>query len=263
MKPPKAPRILTIDIESSPIEAFVWGLFDQNVGLDFVKTDWSILSFAAKWFGEKRVIYSDTGGRGADKVRDDVPLLGQLWELLNEADFVVAQNGRRFDVRKINARLIQHGYTPYSPIRVIDTLLEARKHFAFTSQKLAWTSKLLTDAPKSEHKQFPGFELWVECLKDNPKAWKVMRRYNVQDVRSTEKVYLKLRPWIKNHPNISTFDLTPGGCCPNCGSADVKQIGNATLQAGIYPQYQCNSCGAWSRGKQLLNPTEVRKSKLT
>jgi hypothetical protein len=260
--PPKNPRILTIDIESAPIEAYVWGLWDQNVGIDFVKTDWTILSFAAKWFDEKKVIYADTGGRGADKVRDDYPLLGKIWELLNEADIVVAQNGKRFDVRKINARLIQHAYTPYSPIRVIDTMVEAKRYFAFTSQKLAWTSKLLTDSPKSEHKEFPGFELWTECLKDNPKAWAVMRKYNCQDIRATEKVYEKLRPWIKNHPNVSTYDLKPGGACPNCGSTNVQHVGQATLQSGIYAQYQCLSCGAWPRGKQLLNSTDVRKSKL-
>lgn len=259
--PPKAPRILTIDIETAPIEAYVWGLWDQNVGIDFVKTDWTILSFAAKWFDEKKVIYADTGGRGADKVRDDYPLLGKIWELLNEADIVVAQNGKRFDVRKINARLIQHSYTPYSPIRVIDTMVEA-KRFAFTSQKLAWTSKLLTDSPKSEHKKFPGFELWTECLKDNPKAWAEMKKYNCQDIRSTEKVYVRLRPWIRNHPNVTTYDLKPGGACPNCGSTNVQHVGQATLQSGIYAQYQCLSCGAWPRGKQLLNPVEVRKSKL-
>lgn len=262
VKVPKDPRILTIDIESAPIEAYVWGLWDQNVGLDFIKTDWTILSYAAQWFGERKMIYADTGGRGADKVRDDYPLLSQLWELLNEADIVVAQNGKRFDVRKINARLIQHGYTPYSPIRVIDTMVEAKRCFAFTSQKLAWTSKLLTDTPKSEHKKFPGFELWIECLKDNPEAWKVMRKYNCQDIRSTSEVYKKLRPWIKNHPNVTTFDLRPGGACPNCGSTKVKHTGSATLQSGIYAQYQCLSCGAWPRGKQLLNPLETRKSKL-
>lgn len=263
VKPPKAPRILIIDIESAPIEAFCWGLWDQNIGLDFIKVDWSILSFAAQWYDSPRkTIYADTGGRGPDKTRDDYPLLGSIWELLNEADIVIAQNGRRFDVRKINARLIQHGYAPYSPVRVIDTLLEARKYFAFTSQKLAWTSKLLTDAPKSEHKRFPGFELWTECLLDNPIAWREMRKYNIQDIVSTRKVYDKLRPWIRNHPNVSTFDLKPGACCPNCGSADIKHTGSATLQSGVYSQYQCLSCGAWPRGKQLLNPSEVRKSKL-
>lgn len=259
---PIKPKILVIDIESAPIEAYVWGLWDQNIGIDFIAKDWTILSFAAQWFGQREMIYADTGGRGIEKVRDDYPLMGQIWSLLHEADIVVAQNGKRFDVRKINARLILHGYAPYSPVRVIDTMVEAKRHFAFTSQKLAWTSKLLTDSPKSEHKKFPGFELWIECLKDNPDAWKELRKYNCQDIVSTRKVYEKLRPWIKNHPNVSTYDLRAGATCPNCGSANIKHVGSATLQAGVYAQYQCLACGAWPRGKELLNPATVRKSKL-
>jgi hypothetical protein len=260
---PKDPRILVLDIESAPIEAYVWGLWDQNIGIDFIKTDWTILSYAAQWLDGSKPFYADTGGRGAEKVRDDSMLLEQVWRLLDEADLVVAQNGKRFDVRKINARLIEHGYTPYSPIRVIDTMLEARKAFAFTSQKLAWTSKLLTDSPKSEHKKFPGFELWIECLKDNPLAWKELKKYNIQDIVSTRKVYYRLRPWMATHPNLGTYDLRAGGVCPKCASPKLRHAGFTTLQQGVYTRYQCTSCGGWCRGKKLLTDVETRKSKLT
>lgn len=254
--------ILTIDIESAPIEAYVWGLWDQNVGLDFIKTEWSILSYAAKWLGEKKIYYGDTSGRGAGKVRDDKKLVGEIRDLLDGADIVVAQNGKRFDVRKINARLIEHGYGPPAPFRVVDTLIVAKKHFAFTSQKLAWTSKHLTDAPKSEHKKFPGFELWVECLKDNPKAWAEMKKYNIQDVVSTEKVYLKLRPWIDNHPNVGAYEPSTDPVCPKCGSDKLQRRGTSVLQQGRYPRYQCQNCAGWSRGKELLMELAVRKAQL-
>ena len=125
--PSKKPKILTLDIETVPLESYTWGIWEQNVGLDMIKTEWSILSFAAKWFDKKRVIYADTMGRGASKVRDDKKLLGQLHALLDEADIVVAQNGVRFDMKKINARLIQHGFGPPSPYRVVDTLSVAKK----------------------------------------------------------------------------------------------------------------------------------------
>lgn len=257
------PRVLTFDIESSPIEAYVWGLWDQNVGLDFIKTDWTILSFAAKWLDEKKIIYADTGGRGARKVRDDKPLMKKLWDLLSEADIVVAQNGKRFDVRKVNARLIKHGFGPPSPYHVIDTMIAAKKHFAFTSQKLAWTSKYLTDAPKDEHKKFPGFELWTECLKDNPAAWAEMKKYNKQDVVATEEVYLALRPWIEGHPNISVYKPSEGvPACPKCGSDHVQKNGIKVLTQGTYQRHHCMNCGAWSRSKQLLTPLSIRKTQL-
>jgi hypothetical protein len=255
-------KILTLDIESSPIEAYVWGIWDQNVGIDFIKTDWTILAYAAKFLDERKVHYGDTGGRGPGKVRDDKKLVGEIRELLDDADIVVAQNGKRFDVRKINARLIQHGFGPPSPFRVIDTLVVAKKHFAFTSQKLAWTSKLLTNAPKSDHKQFPGFELWVECLKDNPKAWAVMQRYNQRDVIATEKVYLKLRPWMDNHPNAGAYNAEEEPTCPKCGSSVMQYRGWEVTQQGRYPRLQCQGCGGWSRGKQTQLPITKRRTML-
>lgn len=260
-----SPKILVLDIETSPLESWTWGIWDQNVGLEQIKVEWTILSFAAKWLGKRPILYADTGGRGAGKVRDDKLLMKALWDLLNEADIVIAQNGKRFDVKKINARLIEHGFGPPSPYRVIDTLLVARRYFAFTSQKLAWTSKHLTDAPKSEHKRFPGFELWVECLKDNPKAWAEMRKYNRQDVVSCEKVYLKLRPWIENHPNIGVFDPSDRPLCPKCGSDKMHISGGnrvSVKQQGVYKRYVCQDCGGWARGKVMQLPLEKRRSLL-
>jgi hypothetical protein len=253
-----SPKILLLDIETVPLESWTWGLWDQNVGLDQIKTEWSIISFAAKWFGKREVIYHDTKG----DVRNDWKLLGEIWKLLDAADIVVAQNGRRFDVKKINARLIMSGYGPYSPVRIVDTLLVAKKHFAFTSNKLAWTSKYLTDAPKSEHKKFPGFELWAEVMKDNPKAWAEMKKYNIQDIRSLEKLYKKLLPWIDNHPNVGAYNFKATPSCPKCGSAKMQQRGFAVLQQGKYARYQCQSCAGWSRGKVMLLDKDKRKSML-
>jgi hypothetical protein len=259
------PKILTIDIESSPLESWTWGIWDQNVGLEQIKTEWTILSFAAKWLGKREIIYADTGGRGADKVRDDKPLLGMIWKLLDEADIVVAQNGKRFDVRKMNARLVMHGYGPPSPYRVIDTMLVARKYFAFTSQKLAWTSKYLTGVPKDDHKKYPGFSLWVECLNDNPDAWKQMKKYNRRDVRATELVYLKERPWIESHPNLGVFDPQERPLCPKCGSSRMHIGAGARVsvkQQGCYARYVCQKCGGWARGKLTQLPLEKRRSLL-
>lgn len=256
------PRIVTLDIETVPLESYTWGIWEQNVGLDMIKTEWSILSFAAKWLDKKTVMYSDTMGRGAKKVRDDKKLVGEIWKLLDTADIVVAQNGQRFDLKKINARLIQHGFGPYSPVKVVDTLLVAKRHFAFTSNKLEWQSKYLTDSPKSKHKDYPGFELWAECLKDNQKARAELKKYNKQDVISTEKLYLKQRPWITNHPNMGTYSLRADVTCPNCDSPHVTAQGTRVLQAGVYQRYQCQDCGAWSRSKKLMNDLEVRKVKL-
>lgn len=253
-------KVLVIDIETAPLESYHWGLFDQNIGLEQIKTEWSILSYAAKWIGNKEVFFNHTGGRGAKKVRDDKPLMADLWNILDTSDIVVAQNGVRFDIKKINARLITHGFGPYSPIRVVDTLSVARKHFGFTSNKLAWMSKHLTDEKKSEHKKFPGFELWLECLKDNPKAWAEMRKYNIQDVIATEQLYLKQRPWISGHPNVAAYNYSEGPQCPKCSSYKLQARGFTVTQQGKYQRLHCQGCGGWSRAKTNLLTADKRKS---
>jgi rRNA maturation protein Nop10 len=254
------PRILVVDIETAPLESYTWGTHEQNVGVDQIKREWSILAFCAKWLGESKLIYDDTGGRGVKKVRDDKKLLKKLHKLLDEADIVVTQNGKKFDLRKINARLIMAGFKPYSPIRFVDTYLVARKHFGFTSNRLAWQSQHLTDTPKSTHKRFPGFELWLECLADNPAAWAEMKKYNCRDVVATEKVYLKQLPWITGHPNVGAYTEKPH--CPKCGSRTLQARGTQVTQQGRYQRFQCNTCGGWSRGKKTKLSGAAREALL-
>lgn len=259
----KTPVIVTLDIETAPLQSYHWGLWDENVGLEQIQNEWTILAFAAKRLGQVHTTYADTGGRGARRVRDDKPLLAALWQVLDAADIVVTQNGKAFDLKKINARLLMNGFPPYSPIRIIDTKLIAKRHFGFTSNKLAWMSQHLTDTPKSSHKRFPGFELWTECLKDNPKAWAEMRKYNIRDVEATEKLYLRLRPWTEGHPNVAAYGDMCKHQCPKCGSTRLQKRGESVTQAGRYHRFQCSECGGWSRARLALANLAQRRRLLT
>ncbi len=150
-----------------------------------------------------------------------------------------------------------HNMPPYSPVRIIDTYLTARRFFGFTSNKLAWLSKYLAPSKKSDHREFPGIELWIECLKDNPRAWRAMRLYNAQDVVSDEQVYLRIRPWIENHPNLVTYTDSDVARCPKCTSTRLLSNGYRVNQTGRYRRLQCQACGGWAfekaRGKLLGN----------
>ena len=257
------PKILTIDIETMPFEGYTWGLWDQNIGLNQIKEETSIASFAAKWLGSKTVIYQDTSGRGPKKTRDDTKLLGALWELMDEADIVVAQNGQAFDVKRINARFVALGFPPYSPIRVIDTKLVAKKYFAFSSNRLEWLAKYLAGQDKYKHSKYEGMDLWKECLADNPDAWKEMKKYNIIDTILCEKVYIKLRPWMDQHPNLGAYTAEQCPICPKCGSKHIHSKGVRHTNASSYPRYLCQDCGGWSRGKTMLLPFTKRKGMLT
>ncbi len=253
-------RTLILDIETAPILANVWRTWKENVGLEQIRADWYILSFACKWLGEKKTFYFDQSK--ARNIEDDTDLMAKLWEFLDQADFIVAHNGRRFDLKKINARFIIKGFKPPSPYRIIDTLDIAKGQFAFTSNRLAYLTDTLCTQKKLSHAKFPGFALWKECLAGNAAAWKEMKVYNIQDVISLEELYLKLRTWDTNHPNVAALDDPSVESCPKCGGSHMVQRGHRFTQVGKYARFQCVDCGGWARGRVMQNTRDVRKNLL-
>lgn len=226
-------KVLVFDIETSPITAYVWGLKDQNIGLNQIIKDWQVMAFSAKWLGEKDVCYGDTSRMSERK------LLENIWQLLNTADIVVTQNGQNFDSRKLNARFIHYGMKPPKPYKHLDTYKIAKAAAEFTSHKLEYlTDKLCTKYKKLSHSKFPGMELWKECLKGNKSAWAEMKKYNIHDVLSTEELYTKLKAWTpQNAPSTVLPVITPQ--CPSCESYRAKSLG---LRKN-HRRYLCKDCG--------------------
>jgi hypothetical protein len=241
-EPAREAKILVWDIETAPILGYVWSLWEQNVALNQIKSDWHLLSWAAKWLGKPEVLYMDQ--RNAKNIEDDKAILSRLWKLLDEADCVITQNGKAFDQKKINARFILNGMGPPSPYKHIDTKQLAKKHFAFTSNKLEYMAEKLCKQQKLKHKEFIGFDLWKECLAGNERAWEEMRHYNTQDVLATEELYLKLSPWGGSGVNLNTFHSAAEFRC-QCGSNDFASRGHGFNQSGKYRKFSCKQCGAW------------------
>ena len=239
------PKILVFDIETRPIMGYVWRLWDQNLGLNMVESDWSIMSYSAKWLGEDTIEYADNRGKG----EDDTELVCRLWALLDEADYVIAHNARKFDVPKVNARFIQLGMLPCSPYRIIDTLQIAKSRFNFTSNKLEYLADALGCSPKLKHQKFAGFELWKECMDENNEAWEEMKEYNIQDSATLEEVFFKLRPWMSNQMNHNLFieddDAEP--VCQVCGSEHLHKRGFSYTAGSKFQRFRCTECGGWSR----------------
>lgn len=253
----KKPRILVLDIETSPIISYTWGLFDQNVAINQIVEDWNILSFAAKFVGEDKIYYGDL--RNERDVRKDRKLLIEISKLINSADVVLGQNVQDFDLKKINARLLINGLKPVKSVKKIDTMKIAKKYFAMTSNRLEYLSKkLCSKYKKDDHKKFSGFELWKACLAGNREAWKEMEKYNKIDVLSTEELWTKLRPFDTGfNPNLYTDDLT--FVC-SCGSTDMAKNGHSYTSLGKYQRFTCKSCGAEVRGSVNQLDKDKRKS---
>ena len=248
-------RIVTLDIETAPKVAYVWRFFKENISPKQVKEHCRILSFAAKALNEKKVQYEES------RSEDDREIVSSLIDVLDKADIVVAHNGQAFDLATIKGRAVAHGLKPPSPYKVVDTLTSARKEFNFESNTLEYLATVLNcKRRKLSHKQFPGFELWLECLKGNKAAWKELKTYNIEDVLVLEEVYLKMRPYISNHPNVGVFEEGEEVVCPKCGSDDVHFRGYAYTQVSRYHKFQCQDCGSWGRTRYDTKSKEVRKN---
>lgn len=206
-----------------------------------------MMSFSAKWLGEDEIFTHALPEYKTYKkdMFDDRELVKDLWKLMDEADVVVAHNGDKFDNRKASARFIIHGLNPPSPYKSIDTLKSARRYFKFDSNKLDDLGKYFGLGEKVET---GGYKLWQGCLAGNMESWDKMCEYNEQDVLLLEKVYLKLRPWMKNHPSVSLYDGA-SEACPKCGGTHIQKRGYAYTSVSKFQQYQCQGCGGWFRSR--------------
>lgn len=250
------PKVLFLDIETSPLLAYAWGLWHNDIGLNQIESDTFILAWAAKWLGSKKIIYMDQ--RNSKDLENDKKILRELWKLIDEADVIVTHNGDFFDIPRLNARFIIHGMQPPSSFKSIDTCKIAKKKFGFTSNKLEYLSNKLCKNKKSHHKKYPGFELWKACLKGDLKAWREMERYNKLDVITLEELYEKLIPWDSGI-NFNLYHDNEENIC-KCGCKEFIKNGYAYTQVSRFQRYRCKNCGAEVRGRTNLFDNKKRAS---
>lgn len=254
-----APKILILDIETSPILGWVWKVWGEDVRKDRIESDWFCLSWAAKWLFETE-IFGEVLTPEEVKNQTDSRIIQLMWELIDSADIVIAHNGKRFDMPRLNTRFIVNGLPPPSPYQIIDTKIVLSKNFGFSSASLGNVNEVLGIAEKLE----TSWKLWMECMKQNPKALEDMLTYNKQDVKALEELYLVLRPWIKSHPNIGLYIRDNVSVCPNCGSADIEFDGSFYYTSvNKYSVYRCKKCTYSGRSRISALSKQKRDSLLT
>lgn len=232
-------KILLYDLETMANKAYVWGKYEQDV-IAYIEEGY-IISWSARWLGGKQITKALCDYPNY-KPGDDKALVSDLHKLITEADVLVAHNGDRFDVKKMNTRFLFHKLNPPAPYKTVDTLKLAKKYFAFNSNKLDDLGNFLGVGRKVKH---PGFPLWLGCEAGDPKSWELMKRYNRQDVILLEKIYLKLRPW-GTHPPVTQ---DPNNCLVCKGT--LYKRGLAFTRKGQAQRYQCTDCSHWTQGPRL------------
>ena len=234
-------KILLLDIETAPNQAYVWGLWKQNINIDWILNSGYVLCWSAKWLGKKKVMFSSIHKHG------EVEMLEQIHQLLDEADAVVHYNGEKFDMPTLHREFVLNEMKPPAPYKNIDLLKVVRSEFKFPSNKLDYVANELGIGTKVRHS---GPEMWIGCMNGDVKCWREMEKYNKQDVILLEDLYSKLLPWIRVHPNFNLYtDFLTEPHCPNCGGTDLVRRGFAYTSVSKYQRFVCNDCGKWSRGR--------------
>ena len=248
-------KILTFDIERRPGVYLSWDSTPKflNRGMQLIRS--STISWAAKWYDHGETLYADidhgeTMFTQPEDVRGYREMLQGLSDLLDEADIVVGYNSARFDEPKIRGEFVRLGIREPSPFRTLD-LIKTTRRMGWDYRSLAETASAVgipDDEAKTSHQ---GFSLWTDCLNGRPEAWALMEEYNRQDVVLTERVMDRLRPYIKDHPNLGLWAGTdqlgnPVPTCPKCGSEDLKYMPGKTARTAQtgYGLLECGDCGA-------------------
>jgi DNA polymerase elongation subunit (family B) len=240
----KSPAILLLDIETSPLQVFSWGIYDQRLSIDNIIRDWSCICWSCKWLGDSEVL-GDVCTSDEAKEGDDERIIISMWEMINQANIVITHNGNNFDLKKLNTRFLLHGLNPPSKYYSVDTYQVARNTFGFSSNKLDYLSTSFGFKGKID----TDYELWKRCYVGEQDALDEMFTYNQNDVVELENVYLKLLPWIKNHPNVSIYSNDNIERCPKCGNEDLNWSGFYYTSTGKFEAFRCNKCGAVGRSK--------------
>jgi len=236
-------RILLLDIETAPCAGFYFGnRYEIYISQEQVISESFILTYSAKYLGNPNIIF---GGLTYEEVKneDDSRIVAELYDLLDKVDIVIAHNGKQFDIKVINTRLLFNGFPQPKPYKVVDTLLIARRVFKFPSNKLDSICQFLGLDTKIETE---GFKLWKGYLNGDEESMTRMMEYNIQDTIILEQVYLKLRAWDSTHPNMNIYrgDVEETDVCPVCGSMHYKEITDKQAHSNIcsYDIFRCSNC---------------------
>lgn len=230
------PKILLFDIEVTPNVVYTWTCgYNLTIGPDSIVQEREIICISYKWLDEKKV---HTLKFDMMKKSDrDKRLLKKFKEIYAQADSVVAHNGKNFDIKWVNTRLLFYRLGPLPAVHVCDTLTEARRAFKFNSNKLDYIAKFIG----SQGKDHVGYDCWKAIMNKNKAALNKMVKYCERDILEMEQVYKELQPYIKT---LSSHAVTGDReACPSCSNKRVQRYGYYFTATGKHQKYKCTGCG--------------------
>lgn len=248
------PKIIIFDLETLPNleEALkIWPSLGNFPGRTMRATITSIICAGWKELGSKEVhcINAWDYPEWQHDVNFDYWVCLEIYEALKDADAVITHNGRRFDWKHLQTRLLVNGLPPLPKIPHIDTYQVVRSNLLAYSNALGSLGEWMLEDTKLKHE---GWGLWVKTWYREQKSMDIMDKYCKKDVILLEKVFNILRPFITNLPNRNKWRsnskiVNDEFVCPTCGSPDLKNWGWYHTKTNSYQRLRCGNCGATSR----------------
>lgn len=250
---PQPLRILFYDIETAPMKAYIWSPKQDFIPYNQVISDSFMLCWGAKWSDGAKVLSSKLTPEEVAEA-DDSRIVRELADLVRQADIVCAHNGDRFDIPRLNARLLLNSLEPVPPVESIDTLKLAKKSIGVAHYNLDALARALGLGTKIK----TDFDLWLNVLAGSEVAMQRMVRYCRNDVVLLEKVFDRLRPYVRSLRRLMDGE---GSFCPFCGSRQYERRGTRRTNAGNQQRYRClnDDCGRYFHHKTSdANKREMR-----
>lgn len=184
-----------LDIETTPMQVYTWGLWDQNIGINQIIKHTEMMCFGAKWLGQKKVTFKSVHHDGKQN------MIETLHEMMDQADVLIGWNSAAFDHKHIRREFLEAGLEPPSATKDLDLMTVVKANFLFPSNKLDYVAQKLGVGAKVKHS---GFELWIDCMDGKESAWREMRKYQIQDVELLDKLYEVLLPWLPGKSSVTS-----------------------------------------------------------
>lgn len=239
------PKILFLDIETSPNLGYFFQLYKENNNFETIVKERSILTFSYKWLGDNSAkgISVLTFHKPGTKFNpyNDKELCRRIGEILEQADFVIGHFSDKFDMRFIRGRIAINALEAPPPVAQIDTYKLCKKHFNLNANRLDYLGKVLGLGRKIPMR----WENWQRCAEGDKEAIKEMLKYNKQDVELLEKVFLHIQPHVETKINRNLFVDKSSLICHTCGSDKIQKRGYLMNKISRRQRYSCQDCGSW------------------
>lgn len=231
-------KILFYDIETTPLQAWVWRCGKQVVRhpqLVAGRNIYDVICITYCWNDKKKAESLDWGYTEQDSSQ----MIAQFDEIIKSADVTIGKNSDSFDVKHINTRRMLSGLPGMSDwARYTDDLeKQMRKHFYLPSYSLDYFSEILGFGGKIKME----FDDWINIVEQTDaglKSFNKMIKYGKKDVTDTRDLWNHCEQHFT--PKIRNLDR-----CPQCKSLDFFKNGTRISGMTTYQRYDCKKCGCY------------------